>query len=326
MADTSDRVVVKEIWWLLAFMRIFITGIAGFIGSWLAKDFKSKGYYVHGIDNLTTGRKENLSPDVQWEEQDIRDNDVLSAMQEPFDIVIHLAAQTSGEKSFEMPIYDMETNLKGSYHIYQFARKCETKLLINFSSMSIYGDVDENIQVCEDYPPKPISLYGNTKLSAENLLSMLAKKDNFPVTTLRLFNAYGPGQNLNEMKQGMVSIFLAYLLTQDEIIVKGSLKRIRDFIYIDDIVKAVNRIIESDPCIGCYNLCSGETVSIEKLLDVLMQAFGKRKPVRVEGNTLGDIIGFAGSYERLQEKFSWQPSVSIEDGVEETIKFYTNVI
>ncbi len=307
----------------MIFMRIFITGIAGFIGSWLANDFKSKGYYVRGIDNLTTGRKENLSQDVQWEEQDIRDNDALSAMQEAFDIVIHLAAQTSGEKSFEIPIYDMETNLKGSYYVYKFARKCGAKLLINFSSMSIYGSIGENVQVCENFSPKPISPYGNTKLSAENLLHMLAKKDNFPVTTLRLFSAYGPGQNLNEMKQGMVSIFLAYLLTQDEIIVKGSLKRIRDFIYIDDIVKAVNQIIENDPCIGCYNLCTGKAVSIKKLLEMLMQAFGKRKPVRVEGNTLGDITGFAGSCEKLQEKFSWKPLVSIEDGIEKTVKFYT---
>ena len=263
-------------------MRIFITGIAGFIGSHLAKDFKAKGYYVRGIDNLSTGLRANLgpefSPNVIWQEGDIRDNNTLQSMQEPFEIVIHLAAQVSGEKSFEIPIYDMETNLKGSYHVYEFARKCGARLLINFSSMSVYGNVQKKTQVTEDYYPKPISLYGNTKLAAERLFSILSQKDNFPVVHLRLFSAYGPGQNLNEMKQGIVSIFLSQLLSQDEIIVKGSLKRVRDFIYIDDVINAVNRIIiDATPYTDHYNLCTGKALSVKILIETLMQAANIKK-------------------------------------------------
>ena len=190
-------------------MKIFITGIAGFIGSTLTDYFIAQGHQVFGIDNLFTGQASNLSAGFRWQNRDIGDENCFDDLKQPYDIIIHLAAQTSGEKSFELPVYDMETNLKGAYHVYQFAKQCQARLMINMSSMSVYGDVPGKSIVDEEYVPQPVSLYGNTKLAAENMLNLLSGIDGLPVVSLRLFSAYGPRQDLTEMKQGMVSIYLA---------------------------------------------------------------------------------------------------------------------
>jgi len=222
-------------------MRIFITGIAGFIGSSLAKILSHDKHHIFGVDNLFSGNINNIPKDIKWSNNDIRDKIFFDQHNNKYDIVIHLAAQTSGEKSFDIPLYDMQTNILGSYNVYEFAKKCGATLFINMSSMSVYGNVIKNMFVDESFIPEPTSLYGNSKLAIERALNILSKKDKLPVIHLRLFSAYGPGQDLSEMKQGMVSIYLSYILRSKDIIVKGSPDRIRDFIFIDDIIGAIHQ-------------------------------------------------------------------------------------
>jgi len=304
-------------------MKIFVTGIAGFIGSSLAKHLLTLGHYVKGIDNYSTGNPKNLDKSIECKDGDIRDSNILKELLNDYDIIIHLAAQTSGEKSFEIPEYDIETNIIGSLNIYEFSKICNAKLIINMSSMSVYGNVTKNKIISEDYITNPISVYGNTKLTAENILGLLSKRDNIPLINLRLFNAFGPGQNLDEMKQGMISIYLSYLLKYDEITVKGSLKRVRDFIYIDDIISSIVSIINSDKFeTNTFNISTGTLTSVADVIKILKSISGIDKPIVQYDNIPGDIFGFGGSYKKIKQKFDWDPKYSLEHGIKTMMEFY----
>jgi UDP-glucose 4-epimerase len=304
-------------------MKIFVTGIAGFIGSSLAKHLLTLGHYVKGIDNYSTGNPKNLDKRIECKDGDIRDSNILKELLNDYDIIIHLAAQTSGEKSFEIPEYDIETNIIGSLNIYEFSKICNAKLIINISSMSVYGNVTKNKIISEDYITNPISVYGNTKLTAENILGLLSKRDNIPLINLRLFNAFGPGQNLDEMKQGMISIYLSYLLKYDEITVKGSLKRVRDFIYIDDIISSIVSIINSDKYeTNTFNISTGTLTSVSDVIKILKSISGIDKPIVQSDNTPGDIFGFGGSYKKIKQEFDWDPKYSLEHGIKTMMEFY----
>ncbi len=306
-------------------MKILITGIAGFVGSSLARAFKNEGHTILGVDNLHSGYASNVDEGITWEKRDIRHENAFDGLEQNFEVIIHAAAQSSGEKSFDDPIYDMDTNLKGSYLTYQFAKKCESRIMVNFSSMSVYGQAPHRSVVDENTIPKPISLYGNTKLAAENLLHTLSAQDQIPVVSLRLFNAYGPSQDLTEMKQGMVSIYLSYLLNYEKIQVKGSSERVRDFIFIDDIFSAIQAIIHSEnPQTGFYNLSTNTITSVLDLISLMKEITGFDKPVLYEGYTPGDILGFQGANQKLQQTFSWQPKVLLKDGLKNMIESYQN--
>jgi len=304
-------------------MKIFISGIAGFIGSTLAENLTGKGHEVFGIDNLFTGHESNLPESIKWKKLDIREEKAFNSLDKDYDIIVHMAAQTSGEKSFEIPVYDMNTNLKGSYFVYKFTKQCKAKLMINMSSMSVYGDIPNKMVIDENHPPNPISLYGNTKLCAERMLNSLSAIDHLPVISLRLFNAYGPKQDLEEMKQGMVSIYLSYFLNKDKVVVKGHPDRVRDFIYIDDIISAIIAIIESGKYrTGVYNLSSGNLTEVRELLEMIRSLSGLDKQVLYKGSTKGDITGFGGSSEKLKKEFRWDEKTDLRQGLGKMIAYY----
>lgn len=304
-------------------MRFFITGIAGFVGSSLAKALIERGDIVNGIDNLFSGYTSNLNNQIEWTRGDIRYSSELDMVVDDYDVIIHLAAQTSGEKSFDLPEYDMDTNLKGTFNVFRFAKKCNAKLMINMSSMSVYGDVAHNTLVDESYCPSPVSLYGTTKLAAENMLQALSREESLPVISLRLFNAFGEGQDLTELKQGMVSIYLAYFLYHDEVIVKGSLDRVRDFIYIDDLIRALIAVIDSKTRqTNTYNLCNSESISVFRILDSIKNISNIDKNIIQDGNTAGDVMGFVGDNQKFKKDMGWSPKFSFENGLEQMINFY----
>src|SRR5207302_2649077 len=144
------------------------------------------------------------------------------------------------------------------------------------SSMAVYGDV-RGLPASEDAPLCPLSYYGVSKLASEHVLR-LAQREGLATTAFRMFSVYGPGQNLENLRQGMVSIFLAYLIRQAPIPVKGSLDRFRDFVYIDDVVDAWLRALDRQPASndspGTYNLGTGRPTTVRRLLDLLIAAVG----------------------------------------------------
>ncbi len=299
-----------------------VTGGAGFIGSNLAGRLVQQGHRVHVIDDLSTGYLRNIPKEVIFHHVDISRMDELLSLDLPVDIdaIYHMAGQSSGEASFDNPIHDINANYIATYNIMKLAEKRRCRRFIYASSMSVYGEVSSTQKaVDEQYPCNPSSYYGCNKLASEKMISIFTKKTDIKPTLFRFFNVYGPGQNMKNMKQGMASIYMSYLMRDVPVIVKGSLERFRDFIYVDDLVDV---LIKSELCEKMYgdvfNVGTGRTTTVLELIQSMLKAFGKKDFklwVVVEGNTPGDIRGFAANISKLKAALGWVPEHNIEQGI-----------
>jgi len=301
-----------------------ITGGAGFIGSALARRLVSQNYQVFILDDLSTGYEWNVPAGAVFHQIDVSDAGRLSNLRLPakIDVIFHLAAQPSSEVSFDDPGRDIDVNYKATYNILKLAEKVNCERFIYVSSMSVYGDAHSPEQaITEDYPCNPVSYYGANKLASEKMIKVFVKTAKMKETILRLFNVYGPGQNMANMRQGMVSIYLSYLMQGQPINVKGALKRYRDFIYIDDVVDV---FIACQDCKGAFgevfNLGSGVKTTVEGLLKAILRAYGKEdfaKWVYVQGSTKGDIKGFISDISKIKRALDWAPRRSLREGISE---------
>lgn len=295
--------------------NFLVTGGAGFIGSWIAKRLIDKNDNVWIIDNLSTGFKENIPSGAKFIQGNCQDPAILADLEKvKFDAIIHMAAQSSGEISFENPIYDLQSNVESTLRLCDFALKDKCQRFIYASSMSIYGVVTE-LPVKENHPCDPLSFYGVGKLASEKYLKIYGTKG-LKSTSLRFFNVYGPGQNMGNLKQGMVSIYLAQLLNDDEIIVKGSLDRFRDLIYVDDVVDSVMLSLQSPKAVEkIYNVGTGKRTTVKEILKHLMDLSGIHKPVVAAGSTPGDMFGIYADISRIQNDLGFSPNYKLEEGL-----------
>lgn len=305
--------------------HVLITGGAGFIGSHLAEECLKRGYEVTVVDNLVTGYRSNVPGDANFIEMDISDRREYTKISSySFDAVFHLAAQSSGEISNDEPTLDLTVNTLGTLLLLDMCRKKGVRNFIYASSMAVYGDVDRN-PVRETESCQPISFYGISKLASEHYVQHYFKEGFLDTTCFRMFSVYGPGQNLYNMKQGMVSIFLAYLLNNQEIWVKGSGDRFRDFIYIDDVVDAWLLSLNSPSTYGkIYNLGSGSKTTVKELVKQEIYYFGydeKRYPVRFEGHTPSDQFGLYADISRFNNDTGWKPKHSLSEGLQKMIQW-----
>jgi UDP-glucose 4-epimerase len=303
-----------------------VTGGAGFIGSHLAGRLIERGDEIYVLDDLSTGFQGNVPQGAVFYQVDIGlINDLLTLkFPDKIDIIYHLAGQSSGEASFDDPLRDIKSNYIATYNILKLAERKHCQRFIFTSSMSVYGEIrNGDIPVNERHQCNPKSYYGCNKLASEKLINIFVEKTRIKPTIFRLFNVYGPGQNLDNLKQGMVSIYIFYLMKNIPVIVKGSLDRFRDFIYVDDVV---NGLIGSDLCEktygGVFNLGTGQATSVLELLQELLKIFKKDQDdfnrwVVIQGNTPGDIKGFTADISKLQEVIEWKPRYDLERGLGE---------
>jgi len=302
-----------------------ITGVAGFIGSAIAKRVLENGDKVIGIDNFNTGIKRDILKKIDFIEGDIsKKEDIAKFRQYKIDAIFHLAAQSSGEISYENPEYDVLTNSLGTLNLLNFAVERNIKRFIYASTMSIYGDVEDK-PILETDCKNPKSYYGITKLAGENYVTAFSDKLN--TTSFRLFNVYGEGQNMENLKQGMVSIYLSYFMKNIPVLVKGDKKRFRDFIYIDDVVDVWIQSIDLEISFGkAYNLATGKKTTVEVLLNTIAKKWGNQNyPIEYSNiRTSGDIFGIYADISKLKKDFNWSPKVNLETGIEKFIKWIKN--
>ena len=297
--------------------KILVTGAAGFIGSQIALKLVSLGHFVVTVDNLRTGNISAIPDQVVFINGDCSDYETIKRLSEyKFDSIFHVAGQSSGEISFDDPIYDLQTNLQSTIMLLDYALKNGCKSFIYSSSMSVYGD-QAILPVKEDFLPYPCSPYGVGKLASEHYLRIYSKFG-INATALRLFNVFGPGQNLFNMRQGMVSIYIAQALKHGHIYVKGSAERFRDFIYIDDVVRAFITVYENYKPneFGCYNICSSTRTYVHQLVDFIRDLVDKKITVQYGKGTPGDQFGIIGSYAQIENDFGWKPSIGLLNGLE----------
>ena len=304
---------------------ILITGAAGFIGSKVTQRLIDHGYKTLTIDNLSTGKKENIPRKTIFIEGDCGDRHIINRLGSyEIDGIIHIAGQSSGEVSFENPAYDLASNTTSTVLLLDFARKKGVKRFIFASTMSVYGD-QIHLPVNESSNVNPMSFYACGKLASENYLKIYS---NFGIESiaLRLFNVYGPGQNLENLKQGMLSIYLAQAINKGEILVKGSKDRFRDFVYIDDVVNAfVKSYLGEWKGYNVYNVCSGKPTMVCELLDGIQESLGKQIGVLLNEGTPGDMFGIYGNYDKINKDLSWKPTTFLNDGLKKMVDWALNI-
>ena len=232
---------------------------------------------------------------------------------EHFDAIIHIAGQSSGEISFEDPVYDLQTNTQSTLMLLKYARESGCRKFIYASSMSVYGDAMPAL-VSEATVPVPKSFYAVGKLASENYMRIYSQFG-IDCTALRFFNVYGVGQNMENLRQGMASIFLAQAIQTRHILVKGSKDRFRDFVYIDDVVKAVLLALKKSQGFRIYNVSTKQYQKVETVIQTIQALLPYKVAVTYGAGTPGDQNGIYGDYALIEKELGWSPKTDFQEGM-----------
>lgn len=302
-------------------MKVLITGGYGFIGSHVAERFHKEGYEVFIIDNLVTGRKENIQFKHKGYILSIGDKkceEIFRAHQ--FDAVVHLAAQVSVNKSLVDPQLDTQSNVLGFVNMLDYSTKYDVKRFIYASSAAVYG-IDQDPPHTENSMTNPISPYGLSKLSNEVYSSKWNQIYNLSAIGFRFSNVYGPRQN-DEGEGGVISIFVSKMLRNEPITIHGDGSQTRDFIYVEDVVDAIYRSVNSDAT-GIYNLSTNEATSVNELVEKL--AFIRTNPeIKYEEKRIGDIPHSILDNTLVMRTLDWSPLYTLEEGLERTATYFSS--
>jgi UDP-glucose 4-epimerase len=299
---------------------VLVTGGAGFIGCRLAESFVADGYDVVVADDLSTGRRENVPPGASFVELDLsREEDVARLPEKPYTGVLHLAGQSSGKTSFDDPLRDFDANARATLLLARWSLEHRVPALVHASSMGVYGDTGAQ-PISEEMPTVPISYYGASKLAAERTLEVAAT-GGLRTCSLRMFNVYGAGQDLENLDQGMVSIYLAYILRGEPVLVRGALDRVRDLVHVDDVVKAW-KLALAEPVSGAVNVGTGTGTRVDELLKRLFEAcgVGDDYPVVEAPGTRGDQHSTVADVSRARRELDWEPRVTLDSGLREFVE------
>jgi UDP-glucose 4-epimerase len=298
--------------------KVLVTGVVGFIGSEVARRCISDGYEVVGVDDLSSGREARLPAGVEFIRADLSKKTSMGLLPRDCHTILHLAGQSSGELSFLDPVGDLERNVVSTLNLIEFGIKSGIAKILYASSMGVYGATTA-LPASEDDPCAPISPYGVGKLAAEHYL--WAHRDSIEVVALRMFNVYGPGQDLQNLRQGMVSIYVAQAVSRGVIEVRGSLDRFRDFVFIDDVVEVWLRAIRSEAVHGCaVNVGTGVRTSVRDLLGEL-KALVPGVEIDVRTGTPGDQSGIFADTRKLQESLGPIHFTSLTEGLNRFVKW-----
>lgn len=305
-------------------MRIIVTGGAGFIGSHIVDQYLRGGHEVAVIDNLSFGRRENINPAAKFYQADIANRDEIFrifASEKP-EVVNHQAALASVIISTRDPNLAFRTNVLGTINLLEAAASVNAKKFIFASTGgALYGNVKpEDLPVTEDVPPDPLSPYAHSKVIAEACIKAIAPRSNLSYIIFRYGNVFGPRQN-PKGEAGVVAILAGKILAGDEnLVIYGDGSKSRDYVYVDDIVKA-NELALSSAKTGIYHLAWGREISDLEVFTEICRALGKNlKPVFASQRP-GEVYRIALANERVRKELGWQPTVEFEEGVKRTVRY-----
>lgn len=285
-------------------MNYLVTGGAGFIGSVIAKQLIDQGHEVTIIDNLSTGYVSNIPNGSFFIKGDAASEITIEKLNDAkFDAILHIAGQSSGEISFEDPIYDLSCNTTSTLRLLDYAKKIGCKRLIYASSMSVYGEQSGKEKFCETDIAKPKSFYAVGKLASEQYMKIYKQQYDIDYTSLRYFNVYGAGQNLESLKQGMISIYLKQFMDDkfEKVEIKGALNRFRDVSYVDDIADVTIECIQNkDFYNDIFNIGSGVKTTVDQMIELMGNLLDTKKEVIILNGTPGDQFGIYADNRKLK--------------------------
>lgn len=301
------------------FQNIVVTGGAGFIGYHLIQKLSKISKNIIVIDNFSTGYNKSFPKNITLIKKNCEDKSVIKFLDKyQIESIIHLAGVSSVEASFDDPIKDANSNIISTVNLLNFAKRKSIKNFIYASSMCVYGNLKNNVK--ETQKTVPISFYGLSKITAENYINFLKT----PKTTrviLRLFNVYGPGADKTNKKHGMFGIFLNQILKKKKILVKGSLSRYRDFVFIDDVLSIIIKsMMIKDNKSHTFNVCTSKKTSIKNLISMMFSELKSKKKIISKGNTPGDQYGIYGNNKKIKRKFKIKKFISLKEGMKKTIR------
>ncbi|MBI1985038.1 MAG: GDP-mannose 4,6-dehydratase [Candidatus Wildermuthbacteria bacterium] len=298
-----------------------ITGGAGFIGSHLADALIHKGYRVVIIDNLSTGRRENVNPKAFFHKTNIQNPRVSRIFQKekPF-AVFHFAAHIEARKSVGDPIADALSNICGTLSILEQCRKYNVKRFVFASSGGeVYGDA-KDIPTPETYDPAPVSPYGVAKLAAEKYIEAYEKLYSISPLILRLGNVYGPRQN-PKGEAGVVAIFTGAMLQKTGFFIHGDGKQTKDYIFIDDVIEAIMKAWRKNKS-GIFNIGTGKETSVNEIFLQLRKLTRSETDPRHVSPPLILFRRGALSITKAKRQLHWKPKTVLEKGLYKTVAWF----
>jgi len=297
-------------------MKYAVTGGAGFIGSHLVKNLVERGNEVIVIDNLNTGKKENIekiSKKIDFFEIDIRDFSAVEDILKNIDGIFHEAALASVQDSFRIPDEFFEVNVNGTENIFKIGKKLGIKI-VYASSSSIYGN-PIRIPIKESDGKNPFNPYAKTKLEGDKLAEKYAK-NGLKVIGLRYFNVFGPRQS--KEYAGVIKLFLERIQQGLSPLINGDGLQVRDFVYVDDVVNANILAMESNIDGEFFNIGTNSTISVLDLANIIIKFSGlKLKPIH-QPAVPGDVKATQADITKAKMMLKWKPTTDLKDWLKST--------
>jgi UDP-N-acetylglucosamine/UDP-N-acetyl-alpha-D-glucosaminouronate 4-epimerase len=304
-----------------------ITGGAGFIGSHLAETLVKAGQEVRVLDNLATGKRENLKPAqagpgaFSFTEGSITDPDTCRQALEGVDYVLHQAARPSVQRSIENPLATHEVNATGTLNLLWAAKECGVKRVVMASSSSTYGDVEPpEAPKVESMPPRPLSPYAASKVMMEYYAKVFLRVYGLEVVCLRYFNVFGPRQDPNSAYAAVIPAFLFSLLEGRRPMIYGDGKQSRDFTYVSNVVQANLAACTAPKAPGeVINVAAGRSHDLLELLDILKELTGSELEPEFGPMRTGDVRYSLADLSKARDVLGFEIEVNFKEGLQRLV-------
>ena len=301
-------------------MNFLITGVAGFLGSHLANFLTREGHQVRGIDDLSTGDPQVLAPDVLFTRGDVNDRPKLWTLLQDVDCVYHLAARVSVPESVLYPREYNATNVGGTVSLMEAMRDVGVRRVVFISSGAVYGEQEQQ-PVSESASPNPQSPYAVSKLAAEYYVRTIGDLWRIDTVSLRVFNAYGPGQRLPPSHPPVIPFFLRQATRGSSLVIHGRGDQTRDYVFVDDVVAAM---IAASTAPGVddlvINIGSGIGTTVNELVRLIRDTTGTNAEVIRNPKTSPGVSRMAADLRLAREKLGYVPHFSLEEGLRLTLE------
>jgi UDP-glucose 4-epimerase len=299
-----------------------ITGGAGFIGSHIVESLTQDGHRVRVLDNFLSGKRSNLDgfPGVEIFEGDVRDPDAVHRAAAEMEYILHLAAVVSVVESVERPDDALAVNVQGTWNVLKAARAAGARRVVLSSSCAVYGD--GAVPARETQAPRPLSPYAASKLAGEALAVSASASLQLPTVCLRYFNVFGPRQDASSPYSGVIAIYAARLAKRQPVRIYGDGRQTRDFIFVEDVVRANRWACASEPAVGgVWNIGTGRGRSVRELLDTLAALFETKADVHYEAPRAGEIR-HSRCDPSATRRIGFRPGVDFREGLRRTVAWY----
>jgi nucleoside-diphosphate-sugar epimerase len=304
-----------------------VTGGAGFIGSHIAEELVKRGEQVRVIDNLSTGKRENLQhlmSEIEFIEGDLRDQEATARAVKGVDFVLHQAAIPSVPRSIQDPKGSTENNLNGTLYLLLAARDASVKRVVYASSSSVYGD-SPSLPKSEDFSPAPLSPYAASKLAGEYYCQVFSQVYGLETVSLRYFNVFGPRQDPLSLYAAVIPTFIASALSKKPLVVYGDGEQTRDFSFVANVVQANLLACEAEGIAGeTLNVGGGTQTSLNQLVTELQAIVNTDLTVEYADPRPGDVKHSCASIEKAKRLMRYESVVPFDEGLRRTVEWFAS--